>query len=325
MLCLTTCVPDVLVVIPSWLLSGGVQHSSGQSLSCGMVLQLLQSFFDRLPDHQTNIERGSTHPTLLEIEVDHFSKVLQTHLVDVTSDPVLMLDFRCEIKNVPTIDLRRGEALLCYPPLKGNIADNPEDDLEVPTTALGHLSHQQTVHDGSFLSVAPSQTGSGAAPATSSASALRIIPTASLATDKQEFSPQSIDRLKALMLKKNRTQTLIKVGTEEASTHFDAHTPQDEASYNGDVSNADEEDIEVVPDEVDNTQIKGLKPAEAGTVTDKEVPKATNKEDGSQTSKSVDNKPVQNAATGLHLDLEMAQSAMISPFTAFRGQAECFS
>ena len=38
--------------------------------------QLLQSFFDRLPDHQTDIERGSTHPTQLEIEVDHFSKVL---------------------------------------------------------------------------------------------------------------------------------------------------------------------------------------------------------------------------------------------------------
>ena len=38
--------------------------------------QLLQSFFDRLPDHQTDIERGSTHPTQMESEVDHFSKVL---------------------------------------------------------------------------------------------------------------------------------------------------------------------------------------------------------------------------------------------------------
>ena len=94
------------------------------------------------------------------------------------------------------------------------------------------------------------------------------------------------------MLKENRTQTLIKVGTEEASTHFDAHISQDEASYNGDVSDADEEDIEVVPDEVDDTQIEGSKPAEADTVTDKEVPKATNKEDGGQTSKSVDKKPV---------------------------------
>ena len=38
--------------------------------------QLLQSFFDRLPDHQTDIKRGSTHPTHLESKVDHFSKAL---------------------------------------------------------------------------------------------------------------------------------------------------------------------------------------------------------------------------------------------------------
>ena len=38
--------------------------------------------------------------------------------------------------------------------------------------------------------------------------------------------------------------------------------------------------------------MKGLKLAEADTVIDKEVPKATNKEDGSQTSKSMDKKPV---------------------------------
>ena len=200
--------------------------------------QLLQSFFERLPDHQTDKERGSTHPTQLEIKVDHFREVLQTHLVDVTSDPALMLDFRCGIKNVPTTDLRREEAVLRYPPLKGNIADDPEDNLEVATTALGHSSHQQNVQDESFSSVAPSHTGFGAAPATSSALALRIIPIALLATDKQEFSPKSIDRLKALMSKENKTQTLIKVETEEVSTHFNAHTSQDEASYNGNRSKA---------------------------------------------------------------------------------------
>ena len=254
--------------------------------------QLFQSFFDRLQDHQTDIERASTHPTQLEIEVDHFSKVLRTHLVDVTSDPALMLDFRCGIKNVPTIDLTREEAVLHYLPLKGNIADNSENALEVPTTALGYSIHQQTVCDESFLSVASPHTGSGVAQATSSASALSIIPTASLATDKQQFSPQSIGRLNALMLKENRTQTLIKVGAEEASTRFNTHTSQDEASYNDNVSDADEEDIEVVPDKVDDTQIEGSKPAEADTVADKEVTKATNKEEGGQTSKSMEKKPV---------------------------------
>ena len=186
--------------------------------------QLLQPFFDRLPDHQTDIERGSIHPTQLEMEVNHFSKVLQTYLVDVTSDPALMLDFRCGIKNIPTIDLTGEEAVLCYPLPKGNISDDPEDDLEVPTTAPGPSNHQQTACDELFSSVAPSHTDSGAAPATLSASALRIIPTTLLATDKQEFSPQSIGRLKSLMSKENRTQTLIKVGAEEASTQFNAHT-----------------------------------------------------------------------------------------------------
>ena len=77
-------------------------------------------------------------------------------------------------------------------------------------------------------------------------------------------------------------------------------------SYNGDVSDADKEDIEVVPDKVDDTQIKGLKPVEADIVADKEVPKGINKEDGSQTLKSTDKKPVQKhsnrASSGIQDD-----------------------
>ena len=93
------------------------------------------------------------------------------------------------------------------------------------------------------------------------------------------------------MSKGNRTQTLIKVRAEEASTCFDTHASQDEASYDGNISDAEEDDIEVVPDEVDDTQIEGSKPVEAILVADKEVPKATSKEDGGQTSKSVDKVP----------------------------------
>ena len=157
--------------------------------------------------------------------------------------------------DVPTINLTKEEAVLHYPLPKGNTADDPEDNLEVPTIAPGPSNHQQTVHEESFWSVAPPHTNSGLAPATSSASALRIIPTTLLVRDWQEFSPQSIGRQKALMLK-NMMQTLIKVGTEEASTRFNAHKSQDEASYDGDISDADEEDVEVVPDEVDDTQIE---------------------------------------------------------------------
>ena len=255
--------------------------------------QLLQLFFNRLPDHQTDIERGSTYPIQLEIEVDNFSKVLQTCLVDVTSNPTLMLDFSCGIEGVPTMDLTKNEALVCYLPLKSNIGDDPEDDLEMPTTAPGPSNHHQTVCDKSSRSAACPHTNPDVVPGTSSASALGIIPTTSLATDKQQFTPQSIGRLQALMLKENRTQTLIKVGAEEASTRFDAHVSQDEASYDGNISDADEEDIEVVPDEVDDTQIEGSKPVKADTTADKEVPEATNKEHGGQTSKSTDKKPAQ--------------------------------
>ena len=131
-----------------------------------------------------------------------------------------MLDFSCGIEGIPTTDLTKDEPVVHYPLLKGNIADNPEDDLEVPKTAPGPLSHHQTVHDEPFWSAAPPHTDSDAAPGTSSASALRIIPTTSLVTDKQQFSAQSIGRLKVLMSKENRTQTLIKVGAEEASIHF---------------------------------------------------------------------------------------------------------
>ena len=43
-------------------------------------------------------------------------------MVDATSDPALMLDFKSEIKGIPTIDLTAEEAVLHYPSSKGNIA-----------------------------------------------------------------------------------------------------------------------------------------------------------------------------------------------------------
>ena len=37
---------------------------------------LQQSFFDRLPDYQPNLDRGSTQPTKLETKVDQFRRTL---------------------------------------------------------------------------------------------------------------------------------------------------------------------------------------------------------------------------------------------------------
>ena len=211
--------------------------------------------------------------------------------MDVTVNLTLMLNFSCGIKGIPTIDLTKDEVEVPYLLPKGNIANNPGDDIEIPTTASGPLNHHQTVSGGSFQNAAPPHMDSDASPGTLSASALGIISTTLSATDKQQFSPQSIGRLKALMLKENRTETFINVGAEEASTHLDAHTSQDESSYDGNISDAEEDDIKVVPDEVDDTQIEGSKPVEAIPMADNEVPKATNKEDGGQTLKFVDKNP----------------------------------
>ena len=167
-----------------------------------------------------------------------------------------MLNFKSKIEGMSTINLTREEAVLHYPPLKGNITQDLKDNLDVPTTAPGHSSHQHAVRDESFSSFAPSHTGSGGAPSTSSTSVLRNIPTDSLIINKQGFSPKSIDRLKALMSKENRTQTLTKVGTKEATTHLDTPTSPDEESHDGDTSEVDEEDAEAVPDEEDDAQIK---------------------------------------------------------------------
>ena len=56
------------------------------------------------------------------------------------------------------------------------------------------------------------------------------------------------------------------------------------------MSNA-EDDIEVIPDEVDDTQVESSKPVGTVSAADKEVRNTTKKSGGSQTSKSADKNP----------------------------------
>ena len=79
--------------------------------------KLLQSILGRLPDHQIDIQRGSTHQMDLEMEDNHFSRIPQTHLVDMTSNPALMLDFNCGVEGVPIVDLTKDDIKVHYPPL----------------------------------------------------------------------------------------------------------------------------------------------------------------------------------------------------------------
>ena len=126
--------------------------------------------------------------------------------------------------------------------------------MEMPTAVPTSSTHQLATHAGSLK-------------------------TPALPADQQLFCPKPIGRLETLMSKENRTLTLMKIGTEEASTCFDAHTSQDEASYDGNVSDPGD-DIKVVPDEVDDTQVKSSKPVGATSATGKEVQKAANKSSG---------------------------------------------
>ena len=176
-----------------------------------------------------------------------------------------MLNFDCGVEGVPTINPTKDEIEVRYPPHKGNIAEDPEDDMEMSAAVPNPSTHQSAAHYVSLKTPAP-------------------------LADQQLFSPQPTGRLEALMLKENRTLTLVKVQMEEALTHFDAHASQDEASFDGDMSGA-EDNIEVVPDEVDGTQVKSSKPVGVTSATGKKVQKVADKSGGSQTLKSVDKNP----------------------------------
>ena len=91
-----------------------------------------------------------------------------------------MLDFNCGVRGISTIDLTKEEVEVHYLLHQGNIAEDPEDDMEMPTAALGPSTCQPTAHGGLSKTPAP--------PA-----------------DQQWFSPQPIGRLEALMSKENRT------------------------------------------------------------------------------------------------------------------------
>ena len=63
-----------------------------------------------------------------------------------------MLNFDCGVKGVPTINLTKDEVEVRYLPHKGNIAEDPENDMEMSTAVPGPTTHQPTTHAGSSSS-----------------------------------------------------------------------------------------------------------------------------------------------------------------------------
>ena len=158
------------------------------------------------------------------------------------------------------VNLTKDEVEVHYLPPQGNIAEDLEEDIKMLAPGPGSSTCQPVIHDVSSKAPIPP-------------------------VDEEQFSRQPLGRLEALMLKENRTLTLLKVGTKEASTYFNAPASQDEASYN--VSDVGEDDIEVILNKVDNTPAESLGPVEAASVTDREVRKTTGKSGDGQTLRSV--------------------------------------
>ena len=145
-----------------------------------------------------------------------------------------MLNFKSEVPDIASIGLTGDEATLRYPPIRGNISGVPQDDINTSAAVPSHPDYSEDAHDMSFSSVVSSHTGSGVAPAAPSTSGLQSIPSASLIINKKTFSPKSINRVKSLMSKENRVQTLVTVGARKAATDFNVTASQDEEDYDGD-------------------------------------------------------------------------------------------
>ena len=150
-----------------------------------------------------SLNSSSTCPTKLEKEVNQTVKSLETCMIDMNSDPTLMLNFKSEVQDITTIDLTGDEAILRYPPLRGNISGVPQDDINTSAAAPSHLSHSHDAHDESFLRIAPSHAGSAVASAIPSTSGLQGILTNSLIINKKTFSPKSIERVKSDVKRKS--------------------------------------------------------------------------------------------------------------------------
>ena len=66
----------------------------------------------------------------LEIEVDNTAIALRTRLTEVCSNPALMLNFEPSMQGITTIDLTQEEAIVKFPPLRGNITPPWKDNYE---------------------------------------------------------------------------------------------------------------------------------------------------------------------------------------------------
>ena len=120
----------------------GEASTRPESFLQGGPSKLLLDFYSFLPDHQINIPRRSTALSSFKAEVDNTAASLKAQMVDVYSNPALMLNFTPSIPGVAYVDLTQQVMLNFTPSIPGVAYFDltQEVDLSAPTEREHHTT-----------------------------------------------------------------------------------------------------------------------------------------------------------------------------------------
>ena len=96
----------------------------------------------------------------LEIEVENAAITLRTWLTEVCSNQALMLNFEPSVQGITTINLTQEEAIVKFPPLRGNITPPQKDNYEGYDIIPDNTSSVREDPWACIASAAPSGVGS---------------------------------------------------------------------------------------------------------------------------------------------------------------------
>ena len=134
-----------------------------------------------------------------------------------------MLNFEPSMQGITTIDLTQEEAIIKFPPLRGNIAPPQKDNYDEYDIIPNNTSSVRGEPWTRTASAAPSGAGS-TAPITVTSTSAQLLPP--LEAEKAPFSLSSIKRVKNLVLKENSNINLASIGADKVASCVDATTTQ---------------------------------------------------------------------------------------------------
>ena len=134
-----------------------------------------------------------------------------------------MMNFKPSMQGITTIDLTQEEAIVKFPPLRGNIAPPQKDNYEGYDIIPDNTSSVQEDPWACIASSAPSGAGFTTPITVTSTSAQ---PPPPLKAEKAPFPLSSIKQVKNLVSKENTTITLALIGADEVASCINATTTQ---------------------------------------------------------------------------------------------------